>query len=168
MIYTTNAALDKAPEALHGVGVDIAHHVDFGRMVDAPVLVTEWFAVLLQLLQRVVRLVLVSVDRAVRQDVFRSQPEQLLTASFDCSLGNHLTFALHHSDDPGFVLQPWAFALMKASSEVSFIHLRWPFKLKFLAEQRTNLFEHAPCGFVGDGGFALNLLCGNSAAGRTH
>lgn len=35
VIHSTNAALDEAPEALDGVGVNIAHDVDFGGVVDA-------------------------------------------------------------------------------------------------------------------------------------
>src|SRR5207253_9917250 len=32
----------------------------------------------------------------------------------------------------------------------------------------ANLFKHAPCGFIGHSGFALNLFCRNSATGGSH
>ena len=52
------------------------------------------------------------------------------------------------------------------ASKISLVHLhRRPLQLQILTEKRTDLAEHAPGGFVGDASFALDLLCGDSAAG---
>jgi hypothetical protein len=37
-----------------------------------------------------------------------------------------------------------------------------------LGQQRANLAEHPPSGFISDSGFALNLLCRNTATSRSH
>ena len=53
---------------------------------------------------------------------------------------------------------------------VHLIHLdRRTLQLQAVLGQETpNLAEHAPRGFVSDACFPLNLLCGDSAASRTH
>jgi hypothetical protein len=43
VVHATDAALYKAPEALDRVGVDIAHHVDLGRVVDPAMLPYDCF-----------------------------------------------------------------------------------------------------------------------------
>ena len=61
-------------------------------------------------------------------------------------------------------------AVLADAADVSFVYLnRWSLQLQIaLREQRANLLEHAPRGFVGDASLALNLLCGDSATSRTH
>src|SRR4051812_17343270 len=43
-----------------------------------------------------------------------------------------------------------------------------PLIASLFGEQRANLTEHSPRGFVSDASFPLNLLCGDSATSRTH
>jgi hypothetical protein len=50
VIDASHPALDEAPEALYGVRVDIAHHVNFGRVVDTSMGVAERLAIPGQLL----------------------------------------------------------------------------------------------------------------------
>jgi hypothetical protein len=52
---------------------------------------------------------------------------------------------------------------------VHLIHLnRRSLQLQTFGQKTPNLAEHAPRCFVGDARFALNLLCGDTAARRTH
>ena len=104
MVYTTDAALYEAPEALHGVGMDIADHVDFGRVVDAPMGVAERFAFLLEIGELVVGHVLVGVDRRFWQDMFTRHIKKLLIACHAWSLRHNLALALDNTGDAGFVL----------------------------------------------------------------
>ena len=78
------------------------------------------------------------------------------------------TLALNHSHD-------WSFGLVNhvaafgAPANIHFVDFhRRSLQLQILRQQSTNLPEYAPRGFVGDASLALDLLCGDSATGRTH
>ena len=53
-------------------------------------------------------------------------------------------------------------------SEVSLVDLDRTAERPVFLEQDTNLFEHAPRGFVGDASLALDLLSGDPATSRSH
>ena len=54
------------------------------------------------------------------------------------------------------------------ATKISLVHLDRRLNLEFFREERANLFEHAPCGFVGDASFALDLLGGNPTTRGAH
>ena len=169
VVHAADSALNEAPEAFDGVGVDIAHDIDLGRMVNAAVLITEKLAFSrFQLWDGVVGHVLVGVNRALRQDVlFRHVKQLILAPNARLGLGYHFAFALHDPGHPGLVrhASTASFADVEASAEVCFIHLGWPFEFDVFRKQRTNLFKYTPRGFVSDAGFALDLLGRDSATG---
>lgn len=170
VINATDAALQKAPEALDGVRMNIAHNVDSGCVVNAPVLVAQRLAVCrFKLRDVVVGHMLIGVNGALWKDVSLCQFKQLMITFFSRSLCNDPAFALDNARDPGFVAHLWTSALPSHfAAEVGFVHLYRRLKLQVFGEQRTNLLEHAPCGFVGHRSFALDLFRRNPAASRTH
>jgi hypothetical protein len=67
--YGRFSDVHRGPEAFHGIGVDIAHHIDFGRVVNATMGVAKRLAFLLQIGKLIVGRVLIGVDCGLWQDV---------------------------------------------------------------------------------------------------
>src|SRR6266581_4252759 len=94
-------------------------------------------------------------------------------ASHDAAIVSR-SAALYHAHDCNLVAsRRWTPTLphpLSLSAVIHLIHLnRRTLQLHPLfREERANLAEHAPSGFVGDASFALNLLRGDAATSRTH
>ena len=176
VIYAADPALDERPKAFDGIGVSIAHHIDFCAVMNALVMVT-----LAELFDASVGSEFIGVDRRLWQDVLTHHAHQGLGLYVTRGLCDYAAFALHDSND-GRLL--WIIRARAASgaldarlaalpktwtpTEIGFIHLDCGLDLEVLRQKRADLLEHAPRGFVSDAGFALDLLGGDAAAGRTH
>jgi hypothetical protein len=166
VIHAADATLHGAPEAFNGVGVDIAHHIDFCVVADAAMGIAVK-------LQAVVSNVLIGKHDALGQDklprnlvqslllyVRRNASDNPARASFGA--------ALDHAHDRDFVIAPARGAAM--STVECFIHFnRRTLQLQtILGQESPNLAEHAPRCFVGDACLPLNLLGGYAATSRAH
>src|SRR5437773_3547132 len=126
----------------------------------------------------IINRVLIGENCALWQYVFMYDPKDALCCHVWRSQSLHsadafLARTFHDSDYRGFlfVAAHWtARVTFTSSSVIHFIHLhRSPLQLHVsFGQQRANLAEHSPCGFVGNSGFALNLLCRNSATSGSH
>src|ERR1041385_2853679 len=172
VVHAADPALHKTPESLNRLSVNVSRDVYFRAVIDSPVNVSR-------VLKPVIGNVFVGVNGARRQDVFLRQTVKsrfLRVRRYPCHYTSHATVlrAFHHSDNRNLVRtigRPSAPSLsLPLSAVVHLIHLhRRTLQLHPLfGEQGANLTEHAPRGFVGHSGLALNLLCGDAATGGTH
>lgn len=143
----------------------VSHDVDSGAVVDAAMFVA---------LRRlpVIRVEVIGVDRGLGQDSFRGDPLQGLTRHVVGYHRNHAAFAgvLHDPHNHGlaaFAASGTALLATALPSHISFVHFYCgTLQSDVFRHQGSDLTEDAPRGFVGDAGFALNLSCGDAAAGR--
>lgn len=176
MVNATNAALDKRPEAFDAIGVDVAHHIYLGAVVNPLMLVAQP-----HLADPLVGIVLVGVDRALWRDMLSNHAQQFFGTQLPRGVGDDAAFSLNKSDDRSLleIIRTWAARLalvprralsaLPPATEIGFVHLNLAAQRgRFLLEKLTNLFEHAPRGFVGDASFPLYLFCRDSAARRGH
>lgn len=172
MINATHAILDQAPEAFHGVRMDVANHVDLGSVVDSLMVVSH----IRHVLDTVVAIEFIGKHGALRKNVFPNHAKQSGTFHIVRNQSLDATFALYNSHDGSFNSisgHRSARTAFPFASHVRFIHLhvlaastKWR---SFLVRQHgSNLLEHAPCGLVGNASLPLNLLRGDTASGLGH
>lgn len=174
MIDAANTALNQAPKALDGVGVNLSNYIDLGAMVDSPMVVSGGLPVFgSHGFDSVIPLQFVGIDGAGGQYVLPNIAKKSRPAHIRCSQGNHATAAFNHPDNGSLFLVATprsADAILADAAVVGFVDLnRRTLQLYVrFREQFPNLMEHAPCSFVSDAAFPLNLFRGNSAPSRTH
>ena len=174
MVDATNSPFDKTPEALHAIGVDIPHHVDFRGVPDAAVLVASGLAVrVLHVRNAIVARPLVGIDGGVGKYVLRDQRQQggalgvLGRSCYDAP------FALDNSDDGCFLLvsaQRTSACALAAATKIGLVHFDGAAKRfrVILIEQRADFVEHSPRGLVGYASLPLNLFRGDPATRGRH
>ena len=173
MIDAADPALDKAPESFNRIRVSVAHDIHALRVLNAAMNVPV--RVLRQL---VIDRIFVCVDDALGKHLLRNDRKNGLAVYVGSHDSNHASAALDHAE-----YRSLAVTLGRSSTAAAFtdvlvlvfaadIHLVCfycgPLQSDVFRHQGSNLLEHAPRGFVGDADFALDLLCGDSAAGCRH
>ena len=172
VVDRSDAALHQTPEAFDSLSVHVARDINLRAVPDALMDVAVR-------LQSIVGNEIVGKHGAAWQNVFLRQAVK----SFLCGIRGHASYdaanagwsaAFGHPDNSNLVTSDrWTAltALMPPlSAVVHFMHLnRRTLQLQTVLGQKTpNLAEHAPCCFVGDACFPLDLLCGDTAASGTH
>ena len=173
MIDATNSALNQAPESFNAVGVDVAFHIHAPFVPDLAMAIASRLAILPEIFDSMIRRVFVGVDEAAGSNMLANGSEQV---SFVCrwnGASEHFSSTLYDPDNRSHFLvaaSRSASSVFALTAKIGFVNLhRWPLQLHFvLGEQGANLLEHSPCGFVGDSGFALNLLRRDTATSGTH
>jgi hypothetical protein len=174
MIDTANTVLNQAPQALNGVGVNVSFDVDARGMLDSTMPIVQRDSIVTaQIANAIVGTKFVGIDGAARSDMLLNEFSESVAVHFGNCLRNHHPASLHDCHDGSFLgvaAHRASSAAFADSTDVSFVYLdRWPLQLHVvLGEQGANLFEHTPCGFIGDTSFTLNLLCGDAASSGTH
>src|SRR5215469_12151107 len=174
VIDSPDSSLNQHPESLDRVGVRVPANVLARAVLHGVVNVVRWAAIVeAHLGDSLVSGKLVGVDDALRYDVplnhrvngfgthiFDGPRQYLSLALNDSDNRSHSSIAAHRS--PCFSLAP--------SAVVSLVDLhRRPLQLQFaIREKRANAIKDAPRTLVSDASLALNLLCGDAAASRTH
>ena len=172
VVDAADPAFHQTPESFDSLGVNVARDVNLRAVTDAPMDVAE-------ILESIVRNEIVGEHCARRQDVFLRQAVKSFlfgVRSYTRHNPTNLSVgaALDHAHDRDFVTPVRRTALsalmLSLSAVVHLIHLhRRTLQLQTILGQETpNLAEHAPRCFVSDACLPLNLLCGDSAASRTH
>ena len=165
MIDATDTALDQGPESLNRVRMYVPIYVHPLTMVDAMVCVTPR-------VKPVVGLEIIGKDHRSRQYVFLDKSAQCVSFNIGGDECANLSLALNHANDGSLVGSASACSL-GAAPVVRLIHFDLAVESAQRAalvviQHRTNLFEHAPRGFVGDASLPLDLLCGDTATGLRH
>jgi hypothetical protein len=165
MVHAADSALHSAPKAFDCVGVNITRNIDFGGVSDALVSVPK-------MLKAIVPNMFIGEYDAFWQDEFTGHFAKSLLLDIRRNASHNAAdalfiAALDHADNGHHVFAP---EVSTSSTTVEgFIHLdRRALQLQTFSQEQANLLEHAPRGFVGNASFALNLLCGDAAASRTH
>lgn len=168
MIHAADSPFYETPKTFNRVCVNVPHDIHLCSVVDSVMSESMLF-------QSVIAGKIISKNRAFRQNVFFHHASQSICVHGRRGSCYHSAFAFNNSDNRGFLFvtstwpSPVAFAL---STHVCFIHFNamaaFAAKGEAFGHQRANLFEHAPCGFIRDSGFPLNLLCRDTATGRSH
>src|SRR5215471_3571625 len=148
--------------------MNISLNVHVSAVFDATMLVTSG-----HVLNPVIGHSFISKNHRLWHHVLTHITEQCRTFDVGSNTSNDTTLALSHADDGSFlcVASQWpASTVFARAAVIGFIHLhRFALQLHVrLGQQRANLAEHAPSGFVSDSSFALNLLCRDAATSRSH
>lgn len=177
MIHATNSGFNQHPKSLNRVGVRVPVHIDSVRVSHSAMLVVRGSSALsakqLNIWNAFVGLKLIGVDDALRHDVLANHWINAILAHVLYGLSDNLPLALHDSDNRNhaFVAAHRAStSALAPSAHVSFVYLhRRPLQFDVIVgEQRTDLLEDSPRGFVSDASLALDLLRGDAATGGTH
>src|SRR5208282_5614234 len=165
MIDTTNSALDQRPETFDGIRVNFANDVDAFAVIDSLVCVSAS-------VKAVVGAESVGEDNRLREYVFFDESAQRVGFNIGSDERPDLSLALHHANNRSFGSSTATRAFSLAPI-VGFVHFDLAPESAdrpalFVGQHGANLFEHAPRRLVGDSGFALNLLCGDTATGLGH
>ena len=172
MVHAANSAFDEAPKSLNAIRMDVAHHVHLGRVVDSPMNQASVASIRTpDVTDTLVGSPFVRIDRAIRQDVFADHGDKSRARGIRSGLGDNPAPPFAESDNGSFnfvAAKRTARTFLAASAKIGFVNLDVTAQLALLGEQRANLFEHAPCGLVGDARLAFNLLRGDSAACGSH
>jgi hypothetical protein len=156
------------------LGVNVTHHIHVLPVIDALVLVPIGMN-----RELVIDRIVVGVHGALRQDALRDDRENCGSLRVWRYAGEHAAFpaALYDAEHGSLAVivasaldSAIAMLILALSAYVCFIHLNavsLQLHVRF-GQQRANLAEHAPCGFIGNSGFALNLFRTNPAASRSH
>lgn len=127
---------------------------------------------------RIVRVQFVGIDRRARQySRFNERNERSgLGVLYD--LSRDFALPLQNACDNGFTARATAcnpsrsnmlVHVLSLAAKIAFVSLDFAAKrIVIFLQHRTDLFEHAPRGFIGHACFALKLLCGDTAASRGH
>jgi hypothetical protein len=172
VVHAADSPLYQAPESFNRLSVNVARDIDAARVPNAPMHIS-------MRVKAIVGNVFVGKNGAGRKDIFLRQTVKSFAPCIGSNARHDATMmsrgaAFDHAHDRNFVTAvgwPSLTALpTPLAAVVHLIHLhRRTLQLhSVFGEQRANLFEHAPCGLVGDASFALNLFCGDAATSGTH
>ena len=162
MMRPVDPALDQAPEAVHGVRVGDAFHVDLGRVLDLQVLKSCPS-------QAAVAGHVVGDDGALGRDVLRDVRHERLALHVGNDLHHNPALTLCQAHSNGLSSGPSPALAGPPTADIGFVRFDMAGELPgLLVHQEANVFENSPGRFVGDAKFALNLLSRNAAAGRGH
>ena len=172
MVNSPNPALYEAPEAFDGVGVRVAHNIDFLTVLDAPM------PVAVDVVSKIViDRVVVSKDHRVGQDVFFDNAHNGVLLNVLRGVGPDAALPLDNADYGSLfpVAASGATAIpAPASADISFVNLNSGAALAaqrsvaVSTQHRPNLLEHPPRRLVGHSRFPFNLLCRDAAASLRH
>lgn len=175
VIDTADPALYKTPKTLDAVGMNVAIPHILSRFVpDAMVSETERATAWpLHLGNQPIKVEVIGINHAAWYNVLADSAKQVLAGNVVNHSCDCFPAALYDCDHRSLFLVSAhrATALPLADTTiVRFVNFhRWPLQFEVaVGHEAANLPEHAPCGFVGDASFALDLLCGDTAAGRPH
>src|SRR5437588_4695537 len=171
MIHATDTALNERPKAFNGVGVNISAHVNLFRVRDS-------FMVVSGLAEKVIRSILVRVDRGRWHDTFDDMRHDRGALSILNGYGNDFSATLHHSEN-GLIVSVASgtpcyasLASASASANVGFIHFdrRRTVKGFYVVSHEivANLLRDAVRGLIGHAKLALQLFRGYSATSACH
>ena len=169
VIDTAQSVLNQTPKALNRVGVNVSHDIDLFAVIDATVNVASFSNVGNTFVPKM----FVSENNALRRDVFFNHRQQNRASRSFARKRSDFAFALDQANDHLLVF-PVPAADAASAAKIRLIDF---YALAVLAanrirfvigKHRANLLEYAPCGFVRDSRFPLNLLRGNPAASRGH
>ncbi len=163
MINTLDAILDQRPEAINGIRVDVAHHIDIVRVKDS-------FVAVAHIAKGIVDSVFISVDlRTLLYFVFDDGKNSLALGVGNCSGFDGSVASICNSNDRGLVCCSASTLALAPTAKVRFVNLDFAIhRVKVFIKHHADLFAHSPSRLVGNARLALDLLGGNPAAGLSH
>src|ERR1019366_6796404 len=171
VVYTPDSGFKEHPKSLNGVCVAVSRNVDALAVIDSLMRVAAS-------VKPLIGAIVICKDNGFRQDVLFNKPSERVRLRVRSNESANFAFALNHSHHSNLcgILGRRATALSAAHvlrPEIAFVHFDSAVESAnrprtFGIQHGANLFEHAPRGFVGDSGFAFDLLGRDSTASRSH
>jgi hypothetical protein len=157
MINATDTTLQKTPEPVDGIGVNVAFHVNPRAVID------DMMFVPVAPDSSIARHV-VGVNDGFLRDIFSEHRHQRFGFDVDNFSGNYSSFSFNDSSDGSFSFSSASALSTPSTAYVSFIHFYVAAEHGVIFPQkRSNLMKHSPRSFVGHSKFTFKLLGGDSA-----
>src|SRR5690348_10340696 len=132
MVHATYTALNQAPKAFDGVGVNVAHDVDASGVIDAPMLVAPSFG------DCVVPAAFIGEHSALGENMNLDRRNNGLGLHVVHYQRTNAALALDHAEDRLLVIEPQSVS-PALSAEVCFIDFNIPAKRLGFSQQRADL-----------------------------
>ena len=162
MIDSRNTALDLAPKAFDGVGMDITGNINSRGMLNAGMVISNPA-------KSVVGPIFVRVDNRTVFHRFLDHGDKGSGFRILHCFGLDSTFALNYPDNGGFPLSTASTLTGTTATEVRFIDFNFTGKLVVaFVKSLTDQFAHSPSRLVRHSGFPFNLLGRYSAPSLGH
>lgn len=165
MINAANSGFHERPKAFDSVRVNFANHIDALAVIDS-------FMNVSASIKPSIGAEGVGKDSGLREHMFLDESVQGVGFHVGCNKSADSSLALNHADNWRFLGSASACSFGTAPV-IRFVHFDLATESAngsalFIAQHRTNLFEHAPCRLVSNASLALNLRRRYAATGSGH
>jgi hypothetical protein len=169
MVNTSDAPFNQRPKAFNGISMSSTFNENFLGVINN-LMIKPFIS------KRIIGTHFIGVNGSTARDLVSNNRHEGIPVSSGDDFGSNLTMTFYNAKHGGFISRATSGKFIpfrhvhidSLTADIRFIQFNLTRMSKCFTQQCANLFEHAPCCFIGNTSFSLDLFSGDTAASRGH